>query len=49
LPEEELERSTAAARMNSYAAELCASRIQRQIDAKINDIFRKGWPVLRDI
>lgn len=49
LPEEELQRSTVAARMNSYAAELCPPRIQRQIDAKINDIIRKGWPVLRDI
>lgn len=49
LPEEELERSTVAARVNSYAAELCPPRIQRQIDAKINDIIRKGWPVLREI
>lgn len=49
LPEEELEKSTLAAKMNSYAAELCPQRIQKQIDAKINDIIRRGWPVLREI
>ncbi|GAB2279426.1 Peptide methionine sulfoxide reductase A5 [Dionaea muscipula] len=49
LPEEELELSSLASKLNSYAAELCPPRIQRHIDAKINDILRKGWPVLRDI
>ncbi|KAL3720510.1 hypothetical protein ACJRO7_005341 [Eucalyptus globulus] len=37
LPEEELQKST----------ELCPSHIQKQIDAKIGDIVRKNWPVLR--
>ncbi|GFP78802.1 peptide methionine sulfoxide reductase a5 [Phtheirospermum japonicum] len=41
LPEEELERSNLATKLNGYAAELCPSRMQRQIDAKINDIIRK--------
>lgn len=49
LPEEELERSTLAAKLNGYAAELCPSRIQKQIDAKINDIIKRGWPILREI
>ncbi|XP_021907871.1 peptide methionine sulfoxide reductase A5 [Carica papaya] len=49
LPEEELERSTLAAKLNGYAAELCPPRIQKQIDAKIKDIIRKGWPILREI
>ncbi|KAH6803749.1 Peptide methionine sulfoxide reductase family protein [Perilla frutescens var. frutescens] len=38
LPEEELERSNLATRLNGYAAELCPPRMQRQIDAKVNDI-----------
>ncbi|XVF15888.1 hypothetical protein REPUB_Repub09cG0195200 [Reevesia pubescens] len=49
LPEDELERSNLAAKLNGFAAELCPPRIQKQIDAKINDIIRKGWPVLRDV
>ncbi|KAI3451461.1 hypothetical protein Pfo_008126 [Paulownia fortunei] len=49
LPEEELERSSLATKLNGYAAELCPPRLQRQIDAKINDIIRKGWPILREI
>lgn len=49
MGEEELQRSTLAAKLNAYAAELCPPRIQRRIDAKIKDIIRKGWPVLRDI
>ncbi|KAA8531965.1 hypothetical protein F0562_006893 [Nyssa sinensis] len=49
LPEEELERSSMAAKLNGYAAELCPSKIQRQIDAKINEIIRKGWPILREL
>ncbi|KAM7250776.1 hypothetical protein ACFE04_022659 [Oxalis oulophora] len=48
LPQEELERSNLAAKLNSYAAELCPPRSQKQIDAKINEIMKKGWPVLRD-
>ncbi|CAL8088503.1 unnamed protein product [Prunus armeniaca] len=49
LPEEELERSRLAAKLNGYAAELCPPKIQRQIDAKINEIIKKGWPILRDL
>ncbi|XP_015889655.3 peptide methionine sulfoxide reductase A5 [Ziziphus jujuba] len=49
LPEEELERSSLAAKLNGYAAELCPVRIQKQIDAKINDIIKKGWPILREV
>lgn len=49
LPEADLENSSLAAKLNGYAAELCPPRIQKQINAKINDIIRKGWPVLRDV
>ncbi|KAJ6420224.1 hypothetical protein OIU84_030186 [Salix udensis] len=49
LPEVDLENSSLAAKLNGYAAELCPPGIQKQIDAKINDILRKGWPVLRDV
>nr|GMC61854.1 metacaspase-1-like [Ipomoea batatas] len=49
MPEEELESSTMATKLNGYAAELCPPKIQKQIDAKINDIIKKGWPVLKDI
>ncbi|KAL7102200.1 hypothetical protein ACP275_08G104600 [Erythranthe tilingii] len=49
LAEEELERSSLATKLNGYAAELCPTRMQKQIDAKINDIVRKGWPILREI
>ncbi|EEF31654.1 peptide methionine sulfoxide reductase A5 [Ricinus communis] len=49
LPEEELERSSLAAKLNGYAVELCPPKVQSQIEAKINDIVRKGWPVLRDV
>lgn len=49
LPEEELERSRLAAKLNGYAAELCPPKIQGQIDAKINEIIKKGWPILRDL
>ncbi|CAK9320728.1 unnamed protein product [Citrullus colocynthis] len=48
LPEEELEMSTLAANMNGYAADLCPSKTRKQIDAKINDIIKKGWPILRE-
>lgn len=49
LHEEELERSSLAAKLNGYAAELCPPKIQNQLDAKINEIVRKGWPVLKDV
>ncbi|MED6217588.1 Peptide methionine sulfoxide reductase A5 [Stylosanthes scabra] len=49
LPQEELEKSTLAAKLNGYVAELCPPDIQRHIDAKINDIIKKGWPILRDL
>ncbi|KAF4371851.1 hypothetical protein CsatB_024711 [Cannabis sativa] len=49
LPEEELEVSNLATKMNGYAAELCPLNIQKQIDAKIGDIVKKGWPMLREI
>ncbi|KAG6766709.1 hypothetical protein POTOM_027880 [Populus tomentosa] len=42
LPEADLENSSLAAKLNGYAAELCPPRIQKQINAKINDILRKG-------
>lgn len=45
----ELERSSLAAKLNGYAAELCPPRVQKQIDAKIDDIMRKGWPILREV
>lgn len=47
LPEEELQRSSLAAKLNGYAAELCPWRTQKRLDAKINDIVRKGWPILQ--
>lgn len=49
LPEEELQTSSLAAKLNGYAAELCPWRIQKRLDAKINDIVRKGWPILREV
>ncbi|KAH7669064.1 Peptide-methionine (S)-S-oxide reductase protein [Dioscorea alata] len=49
MPDEELARSTLAAKLNAYAAELCPSNIQRKIDSKIEEILKNGWPVLRDI
>ncbi|KAG9443081.1 hypothetical protein H6P81_018935 [Aristolochia fimbriata] len=49
MRDEELTRSTVATRLNSYTAELCPPKIQNQIEGKISEIFRKGWPVLRDI
>ncbi|XP_041018549.1 peptide methionine sulfoxide reductase A5 [Juglans microcarpa x Juglans regia] len=49
LPEQELEWSSLAAKLNGYAAELCPPRVQKQIDAKIDDITRKGWPILREV
>ncbi|CAN1227212.1 Peptide methionine sulfoxide reductase A5 [Linum perenne] len=49
LPEEELERSSLAAKLNGFAAELCPAKIQGQINARINEIVKKGWPVLKNI
>ncbi|XP_004509351.1 peptide methionine sulfoxide reductase A5 [Cicer arietinum] len=49
LPEEELERSNLATKLNGYVAELCPPNIQKQIDAKINEIIKKGWPILREL
>ncbi|KAF8377855.1 hypothetical protein HHK36_031242 [Tetracentron sinense] len=49
LPEEELARSSLAAKLNGYAAELCPLKTQKQIDGKISDIIRKGWPILREM
>ncbi|KAK7376075.1 hypothetical protein VNO78_34927 [Psophocarpus tetragonolobus] len=49
LPAEELERSSLATKLNGYVAELCPPNIQKRIDSKINDIIKKGWPILRDL
>ncbi|KAL0332722.1 UNVERIFIED_CONTAM: Peptide methionine sulfoxide reductase A5 [Sesamum calycinum] len=49
LPEEELEQSTLATKLNGYAAELCPPRMQRQIDAKIDDIIRKATSASEDL
>ncbi|KAH0856975.1 hypothetical protein HID58_085236, partial [Brassica napus] len=49
MAEEELERSALATKLNGYAAELCPPRVQKQIDSRVNEIIRKGWPVLKDI
>uniref|UniRef100_A0A0E0L7I9 Peptide methionine sulfoxide reductase A5 n=1 Tax=Oryza punctata TaxID=4537 RepID=A0A0E0L7I9_ORYPU len=49
LPEEELQTSTLAAKLNAYAAELCSPNTQNRINAKIDEIAKKGWPILRDI
>ncbi|WVZ21982.1 hypothetical protein V8G54_000526 [Vigna mungo] len=49
LPAEELERSSLATKLNGYVAELCPPDIQKRIDAKINDIIKRGWPILRDL
>ncbi|URD72860.1 Peptide methionine sulfoxide reductase [Musa troglodytarum] len=49
MPDEELMTSSLAAKLNGYAAELCPTIIQRKIDAKIDEIVKNGWPVLREI
>ncbi|GJN01003.1 hypothetical protein PR202_ga18233 [Eleusine coracana subsp. coracana] len=49
LPEEELIASTLAAKLNAYAAELCPANTQKRISSKIDEIARKGWPILREI
>ncbi|KAG8069572.1 hypothetical protein GUJ93_ZPchr0006g45109 [Zizania palustris] len=49
LAEEELLSSTLAAKLNAYAAELCPTKTQKRINSKIDEIAKKGWPVIRDI
>ena len=49
LPEEELLTSTLAAKLNAYAAELCPANTQKRISSKIDEIAKKGWPILREI
>ncbi|KAI0530555.1 hypothetical protein KFK09_000099 [Dendrobium nobile] len=49
IEEEELQKSTLAAKLNSYAAELCPPKIQKQIDARIDEILKIGWPILREL
>ncbi|KAL5704304.1 peptide-methionine (S)-S-oxide reductase [Ranunculus cassubicifolius] len=49
MPEEELMKSSLAAKLNGYAADLCPPKAQKQFDAKIDDILSKGWPILRDV
>ncbi|KZV53833.1 hypothetical protein F511_00099 [Dorcoceras hygrometricum] len=49
MPEEELGMSVLATKLNGYAAELCPPRIQKQIDSKINEIVRRGWPLLTEV
>ncbi|EPS71809.1 hypothetical protein M569_02949 [Genlisea aurea] len=49
MSDEELVTSSLAAKLNGYAADLCPLRTQRKIDAKIEAIRRKGWPLLTDI
>ncbi|KMZ65749.1 Peptide methionine sulfoxide reductase A5 [Zostera marina] len=49
LPDEELGRSSLATKLNSYAAELCPPQLQAQIDAKIEEILKNGWPVLQNV
>ncbi|KAL0928229.1 hypothetical protein M5K25_000101 [Dendrobium thyrsiflorum] len=49
IEEEELQKSTMAAKLNSYAAELCPPKIQKQIDARIDEILKIGWPILREL
>ncbi|KAL5549244.1 hypothetical protein UlMin_004475 [Ulmus minor] len=39
LPEEELDASSLATTLDGY----------NQIDAKVNDIIKKGWPMLREV
>lgn len=49
MPDDELIKSSSATKLNSYAAGLCPPKIQKQMDTKINDILRKGWPVLKEV
>lgn len=49
LSNDELVTSNMAAKLNGYAAELCPSNIQSKISAKIDEIAKTHWPLLRDI
>jgi peptide-methionine (S)-S-oxide reductase len=49
LPEEELMSSTLATKLNAYAADLCPPKTHKRISSKIDEIAKKGWPILRDI
>lgn len=49
MPEEELQKSSLATKLNGYAAELCPPKIQKQIDVKIDEILKSGWPILRGV
>ncbi|CAA6655911.1 unnamed protein product [Spirodela intermedia] len=49
LPEEELQGSTMAAKLNSYCAEFCPPKIQMQIYNRISEIVKRGWPLLREL
>ncbi|XP_074581148.1 peptide methionine sulfoxide reductase A5 [Curcuma longa] len=49
LSNDELLTSNLAAKLNGYAAELCPSNIQSRISAKIDEIVKAHWPLLRDI
>ncbi|CAN6463638.1 unnamed protein product [Victoria cruziana] len=46
---EEIAASSFGAKLNSYAAELCPPDIQKKMDAKIESIVSRGWPVLREL
>ncbi|ERN14444.1 peptide methionine sulfoxide reductase A5 [Amborella trichopoda] len=49
LPDEELVQSRLATKLNSYAAGLCPPATQKLMDSKINDILKKGWPILQEL
>ncbi|KAG0453174.1 hypothetical protein HPP92_025541 [Vanilla planifolia] len=49
MAEDELRASSLAAKLNGYVAELCPPQIQKQIDAKIAEILKGGWPILRGV
>lgn len=41
--------SSVAAKLNGYAAEFCPPSIRKKIDAKIDEILKSGWPLLREV
>ncbi|KAK8940683.1 Peptide methionine sulfoxide reductase A5 [Platanthera zijinensis] len=49
MPEEELQKSSIATKLNGYASELCPPKIQKQIDAKIDEILKNNWPILKEV
>lgn len=49
MPEEEFMTSSVAAKLNGYAAEFCPPSIRKKIDAKIDEILKSGWPLLREV